>query len=249
MKLRIGCLAVVLLSLTLSTRAAATCSPAMLKGAYAAANIGYVGGSPGYGVTLFLESYDGVSNVTGSGVENVNGTVSTGVTLNGTYSVSPDCAFTLSSTDSLGNTINISGSIISSGGQISGISTTSGTQLQFTAYKQHTAICTGSKAGNYVSESLGEYTPYGYEIATSQEKVTAKGTYSGSYVANFSATPASGTFTGSQTVNSDCTYISTTTYSTGGTEDRFGIAGDLENGVHALSIVTDSGSVVLTTVY
>jgi hypothetical protein len=248
MKLRIGCLMLVILSLTLAMHAV-TCTQATLKGTYAVANIGSIAGSPGYGDLLFLETYDGVSAFTGSGVENVNGTVSFGVTITGTYSVSADCAFTRTSTDSLGNTINVAGSVIQNGGEMAGLSTTTGTELQFTAYKQHKTACTNAIPGSYVFAGQGPSTPHGPQLASGQFKLTSKGTDSGSFVSNFNGKEFDGTFTGTESVNPDCTFTSTTTYSTGNTEHRFGVHGIGQGGVKSLTIVTDSGWVELTTYY
>jgi hypothetical protein len=253
MKLRIGCLTLVLFSLTLSLHAA-TCNQAILNGNYAATNIGYVAGSPGYGVVLFLETYDGVSKFTGSGVENVNGTVSTGVTLNGTYSVTAvgkNCTFTSTATDSLGNTIAVSGTVNSNGGEMDGISTTAGTEMQFTAYKQAKTSCTeASAAGSYTEKVFWQDTPVGIVLVTAQLNVTSKGAKTGSVVENYDGgTIVSGTFTGTTTMNAHCTFTTTSTYSFGGTENFFGVGGISENGVKSVMIGTDSGSVGLATLY
>ena len=211
MKLRIGCLTLVLLSLTASLHAA-TCDQAILNGNYAAANIGYVAGSPGSGAVLFLETYDGVSKFKGSGVENVNGTVSTGVTLNGTYSITAvgnNCTFTQTATDSLGNTITVSGTVSSTGGEMDGISTAAGTEMQFTAYKQAKTACTeANAAGSFTERVYWGDTPVGVVLVTAQLKVTSKGAETGSLVENYGGgTIVSGTFTGTTTVNSNCTLM------------------------------------------
>ena len=253
MKLCIGCLTLVLLSLTPSLHAA-TCDQAILNGNYAAANIGYVAGSPGYGAVLFLETYDGVSKFTGSGVENVNGTVSTGVTLSGTYSivaVGANCSFSESATDSLGNTVTVSGTVNSTGGEMDGISTAAGTEMQFTAYKQAKTTCTeANAAGSYTEKVYWGDTPVGIVLVTAQSKVTSKGAETGSLVENYGGgTIVSGTFTGTTTVNSNCTFNATQTYSFGGTGNAFGVAGISENGVKLVMIGTDSGHVGLATLY
>src|ERR1700733_1291220 len=253
MKLRIGCLTLVLFSLTLSMHAA-TCNQALLSGNYAAAYLGYVAGSPGYGAVLILETYDGVSKFTGSGVENVNGTVSTGVTNHGTYSVTAvgkNCTFTQTATDSLGNTITVSGTVNSTGGEMDGISTSDGTEMQFTAYKQTKTTCTeASAAGNYTGKVYWGDTPAGIVLVTTQSKVTSKGVQTGSLVENYGGgTIVSGTFTGTTTVNSNCTFNATQTYSFGGTGNAFGVGGISENGVKAVWIGTDSGYVGLATLY
>lgn len=252
MKLQFGCLILGLSSLTLSMHAA-TCNQAILNGNYAAANIGYVAGSPGYGAVLFLETYDG-GNITGSGVENVNGTVSTGVTLTGTYSVSAvgkNCTFTSTAADSLGNTITVSGTVNSTGGEMDGISTTHGTEMQFTAYKQAKTTCTeANAAGSYTEKVFWQDTPDGIVLATAQLKVTSKGAKTGSVVENYDGgTIVSGTFTGTTTMNSDCTFTTTSTYSFGGTANFFGVGGISENGVKLVMIGTDSGYVGLATLY
>ena len=253
MTLRIGWLILVLSSLTLSMHAA-TCNQATLKGNYAASALGYVAGSPGAGVTLFLTTFDGVSNITGSGVENVNGTVSTGVTLNGTYSVTAigkNCTFTSTATDSLGNTIAVSGTVNSNGGEMDGISTTAGTEMQFTAYKQAKTSCTeANAAGSYTEKFYWLDTPVGILLVTAQLTVTSKGAKTGSLVENYDGgTIVSGTFTGTTTMNSDCTFTTTSTYSFGGTFDFFGVGGISVNGVKLVMVGTDSGYVGLATLY
>lgn len=253
MKLRIGSLIFVLFSVTLSMHAA-TCNQAILNGNYAASNIGYVAGSPGYGVVLFLETYDGASKFTGSGVENVNGTVSTGVTLNGTYSVTAvgkNCTFTSIATDSLGNTVTVSGTVSSNGGEMDGISTTAGTEMQFTAYKQAKTSCTeANAAGSYTEKVFWQDTPVGLALVTAQLKVTSNGAKTGTLVVNYEGgTIVSGTFTGTTTMNADCTFTTTSTYSYGGTENFFGVGGISENGVKLVMIGTDSGHVGLATLY
>jgi hypothetical protein len=251
MKLRIGCLILVLSSLTLSMHAA-TCTQGTLKGNYAAAAIGYIAGSPGAGVTLFLETYDGVSKISGSGVENVNGTVSVGVTISGTYSlvaVGANCTFTSATTDSLGNTLNISGTV--SGGEMVGISTSAGTELQFTAYKQAKTQCTeADTAGSFTEQVYWDDTPVGVILVNAQLKVTSKGVKKGSVVENYQGgTIVSGTFKGTTSMKSDCTFTTTSTYSFGGTEHFFGVGGISENGVKLVMVGTNSGHVGLATLH
>ncbi len=231
MKLRIGCLILALFSLTLSMHAA-TCNQATLKGNYAAAAIGYIAGSPGYGAVLFLETYDGVGNFTGSGVENLNGTVFTGVTLSGTYTVTAvgaNCTFTKTGTDSLGATHNVTGTV--SGGEMIGISTDAGTELRFTAYKQTKTECTeANAAGSYTELAQWVNTPEGPTLVTAQWKVTAKGAKSGSLVVNNLGTIVTGTLTGTTSMNSDCTFTTTSYYSFGYSHSFFGVGGISQNG-------------------
>jgi hypothetical protein len=252
MKLRIGCLIFVLCLLTLSMDAA-TCNQAILNGNYAASNIGSVAGAPGYGVMLFLETYDGVSKFTGTGVENVNGTVSTGVTLNGTYSVNAvgkNCTFYKIANDSLGNTISDFGTVDSKGGEMDGFSATDLTQMQFTAYKQKNTSCTeASAAGTFTEKIYRQDTPGGTVLVAAQLNVTSKGATMGSLVENYGGGAIlRASFTGTTTMNSDCTFT-TTTYSDGSAANFFGVGGLSENGVKRVMIGTDSGSVGLATLY
>ena len=246
MNLRVSCLLVLLSSLVPSMYAK-SCTLATVAGSYAVASIGSEAGSNG--VALFLGT-NNAGSFSGAGAENIGGTPYPSVTASGTYSVGTDCTFTSTTTDSMGNTFNISGDIIENGNEIVGISTDSGTSLQFTAYRLKKTLCTeASAAGAYVHSARYLITPYGPEIVIEHETVTSKGAVSGSWVGNFSGTIVAGTSTGTVSVNSNCTGTTTVINSPGGTADWFVIHGIMQNGVASAAIRIDSGYVGLSTNY
>ncbi len=221
------------------------CTLNTLTGSYAVATLGQTAGNPG--VTLFLVNFDGFGNLSGHGAENNNGIPSTGVTTAGTYFVNIDCSFTTTATDSLGNTVSTAGNVTGNGAVIIGLSTSAGTALQFTAYKQRKTACAGPTSGSVVQQVQTPLTPYGPELSIAQETITSKGTYTGSWVANFSGDVYTGTNTGTEVVNSDCTYTATTTESTGRVFHYFGVKGLQQDGVMSMSMLVDSGWVRLNT--
>jgi hypothetical protein len=247
MKLFAGCLVVALFSLVPLSHAA-SCTKKTVAGNYGVATIGLTGSNPV--VTLFLITFDGAGHFSGTGAENDNGTPSTGVTIKGTYSVTASCAFTLTATDSLGNTFDGSGNISQSGGEMVGVSTRPGSQLQFTAYQQSQTTCTGITPTTYAQQVQSPLTPYGPAISTAHQTLQASGKYSGSWVANFSGTVVTGTDTGTEVLNSNCSFTSTTIDSSSGKQSTyhyFGVKG--LNGPASIAILVDSGWVRLSTSY
>ncbi len=227
---------------------ASSCSAATLKGNYAIESLGEVsGGAVG---TLFLITNDGNGNLSGSGTESLAGTIYTGVTLTGTYSVTSSCWFTATSTDSLGNTLSIEGLVFQNGAELTGLSTSAGTLLQVTAYRLAESTCTlAGGAGTHINQYQAPLSPYGGGIVTQEATFGKTGSGSGTYVANFSGDFSGGTFTGAESINSDCTYTATVTFSNGNVSHSFGIGGIKLDDVVSLSIGTDSGWVIVGTHY
>lgn len=88
-------------------QAAAKCTLATVAGNYAVGTLGTTSG--GYGSGVFLTTSDGKGNLSATGYESDNGTIYSNVTAAGTYTVSSDCWFSSSTTDSIGNVLNIEG--------------------------------------------------------------------------------------------------------------------------------------------
>ena len=244
MKLRIGCLMLVLFSLNLSMHAT-TCNQDTVNGTYASAAI--------YGpyVGLWLVTND-AGNFSGAGAQNFNGTPYTDLTISGTYSVNANCTFTRTATDSRGNTTHYSGNIFGNGAEMVGISTDAGAAIQFTSYRLKKTECTeASAAGTFAEEVQWPLTPGGAAIETVQLKVSSKGAKSGSWIMNVNAkTILTGTITGTDSMNSNCTFTSISYASGGGpTTHWFGVGGISQNGVASLMIDIDSGYVGLATRY
>jgi hypothetical protein len=239
---------VLLVALSPAAHASSSCTAATLKGNYAIQSLGQVsGGAVG---TLFLIANDGNGNLTGSGTESLGGTIYTGVTLTGTYSVTSTCWFTATSTDSLGNTLSIEGTAFQNGAELIGLSTSAGTLLQVTAYRLAKSTCTlAGGAGTHMNQYQAALSPYGAGIVTQEATFGKTGSGSGSYVANFDGNSSNGTFTGTESINADCTYTATVTFSNGNVSHTFGIGGIKQNDVVSVSIGTDSGWVIVGTHY
>ncbi len=229
-----------------SARADEPCTLTTVTGPYVIATLGQEAG--GYATTLFLITSDGNGNLSGAGAESLNGTISTNVTASGAYTANSNCWFTATMTDSLGNIRNFAGMISLKGKRIDGISADSGTNWQFTAFRQHVTQCSlSSGAGYFVSEVQSPLTPSGSSTATQQWHINMKGSGTGSWVANVSGTIVQGTATATFSVNSDCTYTSTVTNSDGTTGHFFGVEGITEiDDVGWLAIETDTGWVSLS---
>ena len=230
-----------------SSAHADTCTLTTVAGPYAIATLGREGG--GYWAGLFVISSDGNGNLSGTGTESLNGAIASNVTAVGSYMVSSDCWFTATITDSLGNMRNFTGSSTQRGQRIDGISTDSGTDWQFTAYRQHTTQCSlASGASYFVSNVQSPLTPRGSSIATQQWHTNKKGSGTGSWVENVNGTITQGTAIATFSVNPDCTYTETVTNSDGTTGHFFGVKGidDIDD-VAWLAIETDSGWVSLST--
>jgi len=238
-----------LVVLTAPAARAATCSLATVKGNYAVADMGQ--GVEGVPVAvLFLETFDGNGNISGSGEESLNGTIYTGVTLTGTYNVSSTCWYTATVTDTLGNTTNFEGSVLQNGAEVLGLSVTPGGMLQRNAYRLSVAQCTqASYAGSHTEEAQSLLTPLGAAIATERWTVNKMGSGSVSWVSNFSGNVLAGTATTTVAVNSDCTFTTTSVLSTGGVVHHFGVLGIGQDDVKLLFMFTDSGWVGLGTGY
>lgn len=226
---------------------AATCSLATVSGSYAVATIGQQSGV--FQSEVFRMTSDGNGNLSGTGAESLNGTIHTGVTINGTYTVASNCSFTSTTTDSLGNTFAIAGNIAQAGGQITGISTTSA-ELQFSAYKMHSTSCTqASGAGSYTFQNQSPLTAFGPAIQTGELNVNQQGKGGGSSVGNFSGTIIHINLTATATINSDCTFTTVTKNSNGTTATSFGVGGIYQNDVALLYVGIDSGDVTLGIAY
>jgi hypothetical protein len=223
------------------------CTLATVSGSYAFATLGQQAGA--YEATLFLMTSDGKGNLSGTGSESLSGTIESNVTATGTYTLTSGCWFTATIKDSLGNVRDLAGVVLQIGGRITGISTDEGTDLQLTAYRQHSTECTQANIGGYLeSDVQSPLTPSGPSTATQQWFVNSKGSGTGSWEATVGGTIVEGTATGTFPVNSDCTFTSTETYSDGTTRHFFGVAGKLTDSA-SMSIQTDSGFVSLSTSY
>jgi len=235
-----------------SARADEPCKLTTVTGPYVIATLGQEAG--GYATTLFVITSDGNGNLSGSGTESLKGAIFSNVTAAGTYTANSNCWFTATTTDSLGNVRNLAGTISQIDGKlrgerIDGISVDSGTNWQFTAFRQHLTQCSlSSGAGYFVSAVQSPLTPYGSSTATQQWYINKKGSGTGSWVANVNGTVAQGTATATFSFNSDCTYTSTVTNSDGTTGHLFGVQGINENpdDVGWLAIETDTGWVSLS---
>jgi len=75
---------------------AANCSLATVAGSYAVTTLGQAAGV--WTLTVFRITNDGRGNVSGAGAEAINGTIHSGVTTSGTYTVKADCSFTSTTT-------------------------------------------------------------------------------------------------------------------------------------------------------
>lgn len=226
---------------------AVSCTLATVNGNYAVATAGQQAGA--YQVAVFRMTSDGNGNLTGAGSESINGTISSNVTMTGTYTVSANCAFTSTITDSIGNTVNISGAISQAGAQILGVSTDAAV-LQYTAYRQHLTSCTvANAAGNYTFQVQGLSSAFGPSLQTGQLSVDSTGKGVSSAVANFSGTVVTLTSKAIFSVNSDCSFTSIAKYSNGTTSTSFGVAGIYQNDVVSLYIGTIPGSVALGVAY
>ncbi len=223
------------------------CTLATVSGSYAFATMGQQAGA--YEATLFLMTSDGKGNLSGTGAESLNGTIASNVTATGTYTLTSGCWLTATTKDSLGNVRDLAGVVLQVGGKITGISTDQGTDLQLTAYRQHSTQCSQAAIGGYLETDVqSPLTPSGPATATQQWFVNSKAAGSGSYEATVGGTIVEGSATGTFPVNSDCTFTATETFSDGTTRHFFGVAGKLTDAAN-MSIQTDSGWVSLTTSY
>lgn len=235
-----GAMLMILLS---SSAQAATCTLVTVSGNYAVAMIGQQAGV--FQTEVFRLTSDGNGNLSGSGAESTNGTIHTGVTASGTYTVSSNCTFTSTTTDGIGNTFNITGEIAQNGAQITGISTTAA-ELQYTAYSQHLTSCTQASAAGALTFQLDSpLTPFGPSVGTGQITINKSGKGSGSSTGNFNGTIVSLTDSTTFTINSDCTFTAVAKISNGTTSHSFGVAGIEQNDVESMYIGTDTGGVSL----
>lgn len=244
---RLGLFAIAVIVLMSSAARAATCSLATVSGNYAVATIGQQAGV--FQAEVFRMTSDGNGNLSGTGAESLNGTIHSGVTIAGTYTVASNCVFTSTTTDNVGNTFNITGEIAESGAQITGISTNA-VELQYTAYRLTLTSCTQSSgAGAYTFQLNSPLTPFGPAIGTGQTIISKAGKGTGSSVGNFSGTIVNSTETTTFTINSDCTFTAITKNSNGTSGTSFGVGGIVQNDVEGLYVGTDAGWVSLGTSY
>ncbi len=220
---------------------AATCNQSTITGHYAFEMIGAIEGQSSN--TLFLVASDGKGNLSGTGAINFGGAAATGVTLQGTYKVTSTCTFTATTTDSLDHTIAVEGQILQGGAAISGLSTTSGTFLQYNAYRQSLTTCNGVAAGTFSVFGVYPSTPAGPFLATAQWVVTKAGIAKISQVLNVNGTVSSSKATATISMNPNCTFTWTVNPGGGTLYHAFGVGGINQDGIGALAISTDDNIV------
>jgi len=218
---------------------ASGCTKATIAGNYVIETIGEVGSQ--LSDTLFLVASDGEGTLSGTGAVDIGGAPSTGVTMKGTYTVKSNCWFTSTTTDSLNNIFTFQGQILQNGAAISGISTTTGTYLQYNAYRQSVTTCSAVSPGTW--PVYGQYflTPFGPFVATSQWVVTKAGHATITQEANLDGTASSSKGTATIVLNSNCTFTWTVENGEGSTFHAFGVGGINQNGIAALAIATNAG--------
>ncbi|MEH1875288.1 hypothetical protein [Nostoc sp.] len=103
---------------TPQARAEKVCSNKTLQGPYSVQGGGFLNKTQPYALNA-LNKYDGTGKVTGSVVvRSIAGTITTNITVQGTYQVKSDCTFTVSFTRADGTTANYSGVVFDGGNKI-----------------------------------------------------------------------------------------------------------------------------------
>ena len=196
-----------------SAAAAEACASATLNGVYGyllQGNLLEQGSLAPYADMGSLTA-DGKGNFSGSGTETLAGTIASGTTLSGTYSINTDCTGSASLTYSNGiGTFHFNLIVLSNGEGITFMQTDSGSIVSGTGRLQETGCVPGSLDGSYaftingtLLDSLGNLNPY-----TDSGKISFDGagklTVNDTISASGSITP-NRSISGTYTTHSNCT--------------------------------------------
>lgn len=230
-----------LLGVSLSVYASASCTNATLVGNYGFTITG-VNSSGSLTATVGQLTADGKGKFTGIFANSTAGVISPDVALTGTYAVRANCTGTTTITSG-GTAAHFSAVVVSNGGQFEITRTDKGASQYGYALAQGNATCTNAGIKNTFGFRGGGYTsslaPYAF---AGQVKLNGLGGITGSESASFGGTIETFSLTGSYSVSSNCTGTATFKGSTGNLAHTYFVI--VNGGQSAMEIQTDANTII-----